>query len=100
VSGKPDLKPWHTARLDDEFTRAASGCVDTLAEYQQLETRLFGQLEREVYERTDESDRRLLNRYAAGGRADPSVGLENANLLAVTLLALPARPSRSRAPNP
>lgn len=79
VSGKPDLKPWHTATLNEEFTRDASARVNTLDAYAQLEERLFDELRREVYERTPESDQRALDRYFAGSRADPAALLENAN---------------------
>ena len=50
VKGKPDLSPWHTAPLREEFTREASGRIKTLADYRRLEDRLFEELRREVYE--------------------------------------------------
>jgi len=79
VSGKPDLKPWHTAALKEEFTRADTSRVTSLEDYRKLEDRLFEELQREVYQRTAESDLRALNRYSSGSRADPSVTGENAN---------------------
>ena len=79
VSGKPDLKPWHTAALTEEFTRADTSRVSSLADYRKLEDRLFEELQREVYQRTAASDQRALNRYSSGSRADPSVGGENGN---------------------
>ncbi len=79
VSGKPDLKPWHTATLRAEFTAADSARVNTIEAYRKLEDRLFEELKSEVYQRTDASDRRVLNRYSAGSRADPMALPENFN---------------------
>jgi alpha-beta hydrolase superfamily lysophospholipase len=79
VSGKPDLKPWHTAALREEFTRADSEKVTTLEAYRQLEDRLFEELKREVYQHTDAADQGALNRYTAGSRADPMSYPENFN---------------------
>src|SRR5882672_940660 len=79
VSGKPDLKIWHTAALHKEFTRADSGRVTTLQEYRQLEDGLFEELRNEVYQHTGASDQGPLNRYSAGSRADPMALAENFN---------------------
>jgi alpha-beta hydrolase superfamily lysophospholipase len=79
VSGKPDLKPWHTAALKEEFTRADASRVSSLEDYRKLEDRLFEELQREVYQRTAESDLRALNRYSSGSRSDPSVTVVNSN---------------------
>ena len=79
VNGKPDLKPWHTATLRAEFRAADSGRVNTIEAYRKLEDRLFEELKSEVYQRTDASDRRVLNRYSAGSRADPMALPENFN---------------------
>jgi alpha-beta hydrolase superfamily lysophospholipase len=79
ISGKPELKPWHTAALRAEFTRADSARINTLESYRNLEDRLFDELKSEVYERTEASDQRALNRYSAGSRADPLSYPENFN---------------------
>jgi alpha-beta hydrolase superfamily lysophospholipase len=79
VSGKPELKAWHTARLTEEFTTADSSQIRTLDDYRKLEDRLFAQLDREVYQRTAEADRLALNRYFHGSRADPTALADNAN---------------------
>lgn len=71
VAGKPDLKPWHTAKLGEEFTQADSARVGSVAAYRQLEDRLFAELDREVYQRVEAPDRGTVNRYTAGSRADP-----------------------------
>ncbi len=79
VSGKPELKPWHTASLHEEFTRADSERITTLDAYRKLEERLFAELKSEVYQRTGPSDRLQLNRYSAGSRVDPTAFPENFN---------------------
>ena len=79
ISGKPDLQPWHTATLKEEFKAADRTRVDTVAAYQALEDRLFAELEREVYERVAPADRGAINRYSSGSRADPAARPENAN---------------------
>lgn len=66
---KPDLKVWHTARLDAEFTAASP--VHSFAEYLALEKRLFVQLDKEVYDRIEPADRGLINRYNRGSLSDP-----------------------------
>lgn len=79
VSGKPELKPWHTAALTEEFTAPDTTRIRTLDDYRKLEDRLFAQLDHEVYQHTAEPDRLELNRYFHGSRADPSALPDNAN---------------------
>ena len=69
LNQKPDLKVWHTARLDAEFTAASP--VHSFAEYLALEKRLFAQLDNEVYDRIEPADRDLINRYNRGSLSDP-----------------------------
>ncbi len=71
LRGLPDLKPWHTAELDAEFTAGDAGRVKTLAAYRALEERLFASLATEVYDKVPAQERRAINRYATGSRADP-----------------------------
>ncbi len=75
----PDLKPWHTAQLDEEFTAADSTRVGDLDAYRALEGRLFGELRHDVYDRIAETDRRTLNRYSLGSLSDPTSYAENGN---------------------
>jgi len=67
----PDLKVWHTARLDAEFRASDADKVRTLAEYRALEDRLFEQLKVEVYDKTSKEDQRRFNRYSSGSLSDP-----------------------------
>ena len=69
LNQKPDLKVWHTAQLDAEFTAASP--VHSFAEYLVLEKRLFAQLDKEVYDRIEPADRGLINRYNRGSLSDP-----------------------------
>ena len=75
----PELKPWHTVMLHEEFSRADTSRVRTLDDYRRLEDRLFDELRVAVYERVGEADRRALNRYSAGSLADPTAYPENGN---------------------
>ena len=68
LNGRPDLSVWHEADLDEEFTKKSD--VDNFEEYLELEDRLFVQLEKEVYDKIEDSDRRLLNRFSAGSLTD------------------------------
>lgn len=71
LQNRPDLRPWHTADLQEEFSVSKSTQIKSLQDYQQLEQRLFDQLQTQVYEQIETSDRRLLNRYNKGSLADP-----------------------------
>jgi len=65
---RPDLKVWHTAELDAEFT--ADG-AKSFEDYLTFEARLFKQLDERVYDRIEPEDRRLINRYHRGSLSDP-----------------------------
>jgi pimeloyl-ACP methyl ester carboxylesterase len=79
VARTPDLKPWHEAVLREEFRRADADRVGDFDAYRELENRLFAELGRKVYDRIEAADRRLLNRYSRGSRADPTSFPENGN---------------------
>lgn len=68
LNQKPDLKIWHTAHLDEEFT-AKSG-VSSFSEYLELEDRLFAQLGEKVLDRIDPEDEQPVNRYHRGSFVD------------------------------
>ncbi|MBW2556432.1 MAG: alpha/beta hydrolase, partial [Deltaproteobacteria bacterium] len=52
---RPDLKIWHTAELDAEFTADAA---ESFEDYLSIEARLFKQLDERVYTRIEPEDRR------------------------------------------
>lgn len=69
LNSKPELKIWHTAELEEEFT--VESPVSSFVEYQELEERLFAELGTEVYDRIGEEDKRAINRYHRGSLSDP-----------------------------
>lgn len=68
LESRPDLKVWHEAKLDAEFTAGAAKSFD---DYLAREARLFAQLDERVYARIEPEDRRLINRYHRGSLSDP-----------------------------
>jgi pimeloyl-ACP methyl ester carboxylesterase len=77
LEGRPDLKIWHDAGLDEEFTVESS--VTNFSEYVQLEEKLFQQLEKNVYSRIEPEDKHHLNRFNHGSMSDPSGWAQNWN---------------------
>jgi len=75
----PEPKVWHTARLEQEFTAAKAGQVTTIADYRQLEDRLFAELKAKVLDQVTPDERNLFNRFSSGSRSDPSVWATNWN---------------------
>ncbi len=65
------LEPWHTARLQEEFTAGMVDEVGDLAGYLELEDRLFAELEEEVYAEVDTGPEFALVRYSRGSASDP-----------------------------
>tara|TARA_R110000850_G_scaffold145753_10_gene267981 strand:- start:1228 stop:2748 length:1521 start_codon:yes stop_codon:yes gene_type:complete len=70
LNGRDELKIWHTATLDAEFTESTS--IKTFREYLALEDRLFSQLDEQVYSKTSSEDRGTINRYRSGSPSDPN----------------------------
>lgn len=77
LKDRPDLKLWHEAHLDAEFT-ADSPVVD-FAGYLALEEKLFGQLQRQVVDQLPADDRGPVNRYQRGSLTDPGRWRRNWN---------------------
>ena len=69
LESRPDLSAWHLAELDEEYE--AGSDVQTFEQYLSLEDRLFGQLDRLVYEQTGPVNEDFTNRYKRGSFADP-----------------------------
>ena len=69
MQNQPDLAVWHTAYLDEEYTRQS--VVRTFADYRTLEERLFRQLEEQVYAGINPAQKRQANRYYQGSLSDP-----------------------------
>ena len=77
LNSKPELSVWHHANLDEEFTQTSP--VATLDEYLALESRLFAQLQSDVYSKVPDAERTDFNRYNAGSRSDPAIWPQNWN---------------------
>mgnify|MGYP000633953780 CR=1 FL=1 len=69
LESRPDLKVWHEAELDLEFT--VENPVLSFPGYVALEERLFAQVDEQVFARIQPVDRRLINRYHRGSLSDP-----------------------------
>ena len=70
LDNQPDLNIWHKTHLDEEFTVRSK--VKTFDQYRILETRLFKQLDEEIYPHIKENEKRLINRYNRGSLSDPN----------------------------
>ena len=68
LDNRPDLRVWHKADLDEEFSVGSE--VATFTDYLALEERLFAQLQEEVYDKVEPADKRELNRYHRRGLSD------------------------------
>ena len=77
LESRPDLKIWHEARLDAEFTAKSS--VRNFEDYLELEERLFEQLEKRVFSRVLPGDSSRINRYHRGSLSDPGLWSPNWN---------------------
>jgi hypothetical protein len=75
----PTLSPWHTERLDEEFTARKADEIRSFEDYLQLEERLFAQLEEKVYAQTGTGPEYALVRFSKGSIADPAVRTPNWN---------------------
>jgi alpha-beta hydrolase superfamily lysophospholipase len=88
--GGMPLQPWHTERLDEEFTRNDADQVQGFDDYLQLEDRLFDQLDEKVYSQTETGPEFQIDRYSAGSAADPRQQSPDWN----RSFELPAQPAR------
>ncbi len=77
LESRPDLKVWHEAKLDAEFT--AESPVQSFEDYLALEKRLFDQLDERVFSRILPGDRGLISRYHRGSLSDPGLWSPNWN---------------------
>lgn len=79
LESRPDLKAWHTAELDQEFSADRIGEVPDLAAYLALEERLMQQVKHRVYDRISSGDQRMIIRYHQGSLTDPAAQRINWN---------------------
>ena len=67
----PQLKPWHTEKLDSEFSERKLDEIKTFDDYRQLEDNLFTELDEKVYAQTESGTGYELVRYNRGSASDP-----------------------------
>jgi len=77
LDNRPDLKVWHTADLDAEYT--AQSDIKSFKEYLELEDRLFSQLDERVYAKVKHEDQHQINRYFRGSLTNPDRWEKNWN---------------------
>lgn len=71
LQNRPDLQPWHLAALDGDYNAARNEEITSIADYLELEDKLYAQLQNQVYSQTEPEHRRMLNRYSRDSLADP-----------------------------
>jgi alpha-beta hydrolase superfamily lysophospholipase len=74
----PEPMAWHETALED-FTAADAARITTLADYRELEDRLFAELRDRVYAPSAAGDRGAFNRFRPGSRSDPGIWPVNWN---------------------
>jgi len=79
LQDRPDLSPWHTVDLEEEFRAARADEVADLDSYLRLEDRLFNELDQKIYREGMPTGRNTLNRFVAGSAADPDGYARNWN---------------------
>jgi len=67
----PPMQPWHEIEVTEEFTIDKADQVQTLVEYRALETRLFDEMDAQIYAHTPQGPEQILVRYSSGSAADP-----------------------------
>ena len=77
--GSPQLGPWHSENLTEEFTAAKAEEIRTFEDYRRLEDTLFQELDEKVYAQTQTGPEFALARYSAGSTADPRDNAPNWN---------------------
>jgi len=75
---KPDLKSWHDAPLEREFT-VESFQGKTFDDYLAVEKQVFEELDEKVYAAVLPEDKTDINRFHRGSAADPASGETNWN---------------------
>lgn len=71
MNSRPDLQPWHTAWLREDFVADDADKVKDLSGYLLQEDRLFAELDRKVYAEVEPEQASPLNRFWRGSAADP-----------------------------
>lgn len=72
MENRPDLFPWHTIKLQQEFTVERAAEISTFTDYLAMEDRLFDELQQKIYKSHNDLNKDRLIRYQSGSLADPT----------------------------
>lgn len=72
MQSRPDLFPWHTVHLQQEFTTKQKSEIHSFSDYLSLENRLFDELQDRIYRKKTNRQQFQLIRYDSGSLADPT----------------------------
>jgi len=72
MQNRPELYPWHTIRLQQEFTTRQLSEINSFSDYLALENRLFDELQDKIYRKKTDRQQFQLIRYDSGSLADPT----------------------------
>jgi len=79
MQNRPDLHPWHTLSLEEEFTIKSTAKIKTFPEYLAQEEKLFDELQEKIYHNwTDKREHQLI-RYDPTSMANPFLYKTNWN---------------------
>ncbi len=70
MNSQPDLAPWHTIVLENEFN--AKSEIATLEDYLKLEDELFEELNKKIINPLPAKHRSNINRFTSGSFSDPA----------------------------
>ena len=70
MENRPDLLPWHTIQLQQEYTIERAAEITTFSDYLAMEDRLFDELQRKIYQDHGDLRKDQLIRYHSGSLAD------------------------------
>ena len=75
----PDLNIWHHPVIDNEFSVDNADHIKSLEDYLNLETQVFNEMDRKIYNTSASAEGIYLNRYIRGGQVDPENFEQNWN---------------------
>jgi len=67
----PNLHPWHSISLNNEFTVSKSDQIISLNDYLELEERVFQELDTSIYKNIEPEKQFLLSRYTSASPVNP-----------------------------
>ncbi len=79
MQNRAELFPWHTIRLEQEFTTKMLSETATFRDYLSLENRLFDELQEKIFRKKSSRQQYQLIRYDSGSLADPTAYASNWN---------------------